>query len=361
MGLLRSCGAPTKVSIQEADHSASVLERVLVEKRRVFGALAIRRLTRTVPFRSRLPVICVGNFTAGGTGKTPMSLALVRLLPDLGETPAVLTRGYGGRISGPHWVDPESDGAGTVGDEPLLIAGAAPVMLARDRTAGARAIEQGRGNTGASVIVMDDGLQNPGLAKDLSIALVDGKRGVGNGEVIPAGPLRAPLDFQLGLVHAIVVNRGFDGAAIEGAAERTFKRLFTGPVLAAEGAVADEKAWLEGARVIAYAGIANPGRFFDLIARCGAGVIEQRAYPDHHTWTEGDAALLLSAAETAGASLVTTEKDYVRLARDAGGALGRLRAVSRTLPIALRFDDLNRERLRALVVTALKEARARRG
>jgi tetraacyldisaccharide 4'-kinase len=169
-------------------------QRALVPLGRLYGWIAERRYSRHRPYRSRLPVICVGNFTAGGTGKTPLAIAIARLLIARGERPVFLTRGYGGRTAGPAWVAASPGAARLYGDEPLLLCAVAPTLVARDRRAGVIAIEADRRQP--TVIVMDDGLQNGAVAKDLSLALVDGKRGVGNGEVIPAGPLRAPLDFQ---------------------------------------------------------------------------------------------------------------------------------------------------------------------
>lgn len=344
----------------EADQ-APLVRRLLRPASRIYGHLAERRIARAKPYVCSFPVICAGNFTAGGTGKTPLSLFLVRTLRDLGETPVILTRGYGGRHAGPRWIDVTADTARDVGDEPLLLAANAPVMMARDRRAGAVAIEESRATTGASVIVMDDGLQNPALQKDLAIALVDGKRGVGNGEVIPAGPLRAPLVFQLGLAQCIVVNRGFGGDGGEMPIEARFKREFTGPVLAAHGVTSGDAGWLKGAKLLAYAGIANPGRFFSLIEAKGGIIAGRRVFADHHAFTERDAAALLASAEAAGAGLITTEKDFVRLPVAASGALGQLRRLSRTLPIAMAFDERNGERLRALIAAALKSARGGTG
>ena len=177
-----------------------------------------RSASRNVtPYRSRLPVVCIGNFTAGGGGKTPTAIAIAALLKELGAKPAFLTRGYGGASKGPVLVK-QGDSATEVGDEPLLLADAAPTMVSADRPAGAKAIEA----TDASVIVMDDGFQNPSLAKDLSLVVVDGGVGVGNGLIIPAGPLRAPLDAQIARASALVVigdeervgeiDRGLHGA-----------------------------------------------------------------------------------------------------------------------------------------------------
>src|SRR6185295_300855 len=165
----------------------------------IYGSVAARRLAQSGE-RTGVPVICIGNPTVGGAGKTPTAIAVARMLISAGERPAFLTRGFGGRLAGPVIVEP-SHAAAEVGDEPLLLARVAPTVVSRDRVAGARhAIA-----AGATAIVMDDGFQNPALAKDLSILVIDGTRGIGNGHVIPAGPLRAPLAPQLGRAHAILV------------------------------------------------------------------------------------------------------------------------------------------------------------
>lgn len=313
----------------------------------VYGAIAAQRMRRP-GYRSRLCVVCVGNFTAGGAGKTPMALWIAAELQRLGRRPAFLTRGYGGTIAGPHRVDPDRDVASSTGDEPLLLARSAPTVVARDRAAGARLIE----TSDADVIVMDDGLQNPAVAKDLAIALVDGKRGLGNGSVIPAGPLRAPLATQLDLAHCVVVNRGTASPDEETDIERQFRRSFKGPVLAAFVAPAGDTSWLKERPVLAYAGIANPDRFFNLVEAEGGALVARRAFPDHHAFTENDAARLLAEATARGASLVTTDKDVVRL--DGGsGARSQLREASRTLSIELRFDGRNAARLTALLSALL--------
>jgi tetraacyldisaccharide 4'-kinase len=309
-----------------------------------------------------LPVICVGNFTAGGTGKTPLALAIAEHLIQRGEQPAFLTRGYGGRSRGPLWVEPERHATRDVGDEPLLLARRAPVMLARDRREGALVIEGGE--RPASVIVMDDGLQNPALHKDLTIALVDADRGVGNGRVIPAGPLRAPLEFQIALADAIVVN-GTAAGAVEGAAIRrrvvdVLRREFTGPVLQATAAPSGDTGWLAGAKVVAFAGIGNPARFFRLLETLGAELAAREVFPDHHTFTEADAARLISTARDRAAHLVTTEKDWVRLATGEG-RLAELRQAARTLPIRLAMPAADTARLADLLVTTVQTGGYRRG
>jgi tetraacyldisaccharide 4'-kinase len=314
----------------------------------VYGWAATARFARTKPYRSRLPVICIGNFTAGGTGKTPLAIHLCEGLKAAGHEPVALTRGYGGRLKGPYWVG-KTDGAREVGDEALLLARAARTHLARNRRAGAHAIESGPHPV--TVIVMDDGLQNPSLAKDLTLAVVDGDRGVGNNCVIPAGPLRAPLNFQLELTDAIIVNT----ASLEEPTPiaETFRRVFGGPVLCAAIVPSGDTRWLEDGPVLAWAGIGAPARFFALLERLRADVVGRIPFADHYCLTDADARRLLDAAEAAKAKLVTTEKDMARLT-GAGGLLAELASRSRALPVKLFFADADAERLATLVATALQ-------
>ena len=314
-----------------------------------YGWAAKSRFRRGKPYRSRLPVICVGNFTAGGTGKTPLAIHLCEHLRAAGHEPVVLTRGYRGGLSGPYWVDRKTDSARDVGDEALLLARAAPTQLARDRQAGARAIETGP--NAATVIIMDDGLQNPGLAKDLSIAVVDGSRGIGNGRVIPAGPLRAPLDFQLELTDAVIVNEQSPGAGRH--ITEWMRRHFNGPVLRAVTIPAEDTSWLEERRVVAWAGIGAPQRFFDMLRACKADVRESVAFRDHQMLQEVEALRLLALADRHDATLVTTEKDLARLS-GAGGQLAQLADSSRVLPIKLSLEKADAERLSSLLDMALK-------
>jgi tetraacyldisaccharide 4'-kinase len=294
-------------------------------------------------------VICIGNFTAGGTGKTPLAVQVAGELQRQGRKAVFLTRGYSGQCVGPHWVDPTTDKAPYVGDEPLLLARQAPTLVARDRAAGAKAAEMGDGPT--DVIVMDDGLQNPSLAKDLSLAVVDGRRGFGNGRVIPAGPLRAPLDFQFGLVDAIIVNAPVDAGPVPTA--DWLRQRFPGPVLSASVQPTQSVAWLENANVVAFAGTGAPYRFFDLLRRCGANVVHALPFPDHHPFTDHDAQRLMALAQPASAMLVTTEKDWVSL--DASCAsINRLKSMSRVLPIAMTFGERDAERLKALLEVAIR-------
>jgi len=296
----------------------------------LYGRIAEQRFAQATPYRSRLPVVCIGNFTAGGGGKTPTAIAIAALLKELGAKPAFLTRGYGGASKGPILVKP-GHSATEVGDEPLLLAEAAPTMVSVDRPAGAKAIEA----TDASVIVMDDGFQNPSLAKDLSLVVVDGGVGVGNGLIIPAGPLRAPLDAQIARASALIVV---------GDEERVAKLIpaFTAqakPVLKARLVPRQDRRWLSVLPVIGFAGIARPSKFFATLRNEGARLIDTRAYPDHYRYSERQARSLLREAKDYNAMLVTTEKDYVRLDGDPDSAVAELKHRARPFAIAVEFAD----------------------
>jgi tetraacyldisaccharide 4'-kinase len=318
----------------------------------LYAGLTERRFRNATPYRAKLPVICIGNFTAGGTGKTPLTRFMIEELAALGARPVCLTRGYGGTLAGPQWVE-AAHTAREVGDEPLLLARDARVVVARDRKAGVIAIES---DGATSVVLMDDGLQNPSVAKDLSLALVDAGRGFGNGRPIPAGPLRAHLGFQLGLVDGIVVM----GREPEGESASVFERLkrsFAGPVLRASVEPQGDLGWIGGAAVIAYAGIANPERFFRLVDDHAPHTLQRRVFRDHHAFTEKDAAVLLDEAWRREAVLVTTEKDLARLA-GLGGKRAELASRSRVVPIRVRFEERDALRLRSLLEGALKSVKA---
>ena len=316
----------------------------------LWGAAAARRLRRGEGYRSALPVICVGNFTAGGTGKTPLVRLIARTLTERGSNPAILTRGYGGRIAGPHWVDLYHDTAAAIGDEPRLLAATAATLVARDRAAGAAAIE--RDARRFDVILMDDGLQNPALEKSLAIAVVDGARGFGNGRVIPAGPLRARIDVLNQRTDVMLVNRAGDETEFSIALIERLRREFNGPVIVAATTPAGDLAWLAGRPVVAYAGIGHPARFFKMLDGLGARVAERIEFPDHHVFSQTDAARLLDLAGRHDAQLVTTEKDVARLA-SATGQLGGLAAASRAVAITLRIDPADAARFEHLLADAL--------
>jgi tetraacyldisaccharide 4'-kinase len=275
----------------------------------VWTAGAARRAARP-GWQAPVPVICCGNATVGGAGKTTLALDLGARLARRGARPAFLTRGYGGRASGVLRVDPERHDAALVGDEPLLLAGVAPTYVAADRAAAARAAIA----AGATVLVMDDGLQNPSLAKTLALLVVDGASGFGNGRVLPAGPLREPVAAAASRAQAAVLI----GADRTGAARLLPPEL---PVLRAELAPVPDIAALVGRPVLAFAGIARPEKFFAMLEQAGVTVALRRPFPDHHRYGAAEVPDLLEAAARQGLVAVTTPKDAARLAPALGAAV----------------------------------------
>jgi tetraacyldisaccharide 4'-kinase len=305
----------------------------------VYGAVTAWRMARP-GLRVDAPVICVGNFVAGGAGKTPAAIAVAHLLSESGEKVAFLSRGYGGAgRAGAVAVDPSVHRADEVGDEPLLLARAAPCFVARDRRLAARAAIA----AGASVLILDDGLQNPSLAKDFSFALVDGGAGFGNGLSIPAGPLRCAPTRQLPHVSAVVFVDGVSDASVA-----AYEAVAGKPVLNArlepDPLVADR---LRNQNVLAFAGIGRPAKFFATLRAIGARVAVARGFPDHRQYSPSQLDALIGEAARLGLTPVTTEKDFVRLA-----PAYRQKIVA--LPVALVFDDA------AAVATMLARALARR-
>jgi len=320
-----------------------VLALVLAPVAALYGRVAAARMAKEAAYRARLPVICIGNFTAGGGGKTPTAIAIATLLKTMGRRPAFLTRGYGGAAKGVVRVEGQS--ADEVGDEPLLLAEVAPTFVAADRVAGAKAIEA----SDADIIVMDDGFQNPSLAKDLSLIVVDAASGLGNGRVMPAGPLRAPLADQIARADALaVIGEGNKAASLIETFERAGK-----PVLKAKIAPDCDPRWLGVLPVIGFAGIARPAKFFATLRGNGARLVESHAFPDHHRFKDRQAQRLLDAADAKGAMLVTTQKDWVRLPEDdPESALTELKNRSRPFPIVVTFEDA--EKLTELLNDAAK-------
>jgi tetraacyldisaccharide 4'-kinase len=265
------------------------------------------RARKVVPYRAPVPVVCIGNLTAGGAGKTPMVAALLERLIARGLSPHVVSRGYGGKLIGPHQVDPVRDHHGQVGDEPLLLASFAPVWVADDRTAGVKAAVA----AGAELILLDDGFQSPFVSHDCSILMIDAGASFGNGRVIPAGPLREPV--VPGLARAdVLVLVGTDSE--RGTAMKDW------PVLA--GAVAarlvprETGLSLVGEKVLAFAGIGRPGKFFATLKAMGAEIVEAVAFADHYDYPLAVLRRLQRRARSEDAMVVTTEKDAVRLTAD---------------------------------------------
>jgi len=313
----------------------------------LYGAIAAKRLKRK-GLDAGIPVLCVGNYHVGGAGKTPTVLALAKLLRELGETPVVLSRGYGGKLHGPVRVDPLRHAASDVGDEPLMMASQVPVVVARKRADGVPLAK----SSGASVILMDDGFQSPAIEKDASLIVIDGGRGIGNGQVFPAGPLRAPLKPQLARTDALVVI-GTGTAAEAVAAEVAAQGK---PVLRAHlQPDATQVATLRGRRVLAFAGIGDPARFFATLEANGIEVTRRRAFADHHAFAQSEIEGLVAEAARDGLLLVTTEKDLARLTR--AGSLPEWAQSIKSFAVTLEFDDA--EALRKFVAARLFRARER--
>lgn len=313
----------------------------------VFGLAGRMRRARRKPERAAVPVICIGNVTAGGAGKTPLALTIAERLIARGEKVHFLTRGYGGRETGPIRVDPAHHGAEDVGDEPLLLATAAPVWVAVNRPEGAAAAVRG----GAGLIVMDDGFQNPSLHKDFSILAVDAASGLGNGRLIPAGPLRESVDDALSRTNALILTgRGHAG---DGIAARARARGI--PVFNSIVRPASPPDFGSGPH-IAFAGIGRPEKFFRTLRDMGIELAETVPFPDHHAFRESDALRLLVRARELGADLVTTEKDAARLTHaPAGSARARLAATTLVLPVRALVGDI--DALMAQIADAVMRAR----
>ncbi len=276
------------------------LARLLSPLSRVVAAITARRVAR-VGWRAPVPVLCCGNATVGGAGKTTVTLDLAHRLIARGVAVHILTRGYGGSGRQARRVMP-GDTADLSGDEALLLAAAAPTWIGADRAASAKAAI----DAGAQVLVMDDGLQNAGLVKSMALLVVDGATGFGNGRVLPSGPLREPVAAAASRCRAAVVIGPVRDGALSGLPPGL-------PVLRAHLTQGPEAAALSGRRVLAFAGIAIPAKFFTTLELAGVDVAGRESFPDHHMFTAGELDRLEAKAIALDAVLVTTPKDAVRL------------------------------------------------
>lgn len=297
-----------------------------------YGLASTARRRITTPWRASVPVICVGNASVGGSGKTPFALMLGDVLKDAGWRPHFLSRGFGGAEKGPVRVDPERHSAAQIGDEPLLLARRAPTWVSRSKRAGAQSAIA----AGADVIIMDDGFQNPTIAKDFSILLVNDRQRQTHGKIFPAGPMREPLATAQERADIVVDV----GSAPESAVDRSAET---------------PKAWLDAVnvpaigRIIAFCGIANPDRFFSMLKHLGFDVADTIAFPDHYQYTPHNVKVLKARAKKMNARLITTEKDLVRILPD-------LREDIEALPVRMRISDPD-----ALTTSLLASIKKRRG
>lgn len=298
-----------------------------------------RRVRKTPTFRPEIPVICIGNLNAGGTGKTPTTIAISQILSGLGVTHHVISRGYGGKLMGPVRVDPHIHTAEDVGDEPLLLSSFCPVWVAKDRAEGARAAM----SDGAEAIVLDDGFQNPSLPKDMSIICVDAAKGFGNGRCLPAGPLREPVGP--GLARAtLLLSIGSKDAQVQFTSRWSDQIPDTLPHLTAELRPLETGMDWRGQPCLAFAGIGHPEKFFTTLEALGADLRHRVPLADHQTLPPALLTRLERDAAQMGAQMVTTEKDAVRLPR-------AFQQKVLTLPVRLQIAQLDvlEARLKALL------------
>jgi len=308
----------------------------------IYGAITARRMKKAGA-RPGAPVITIGNFTAGGAGKTPVAFAVARLLLAQGERPAFVSRGYGGEAARGGALRVNGQGWREVGDEPLLLAQAAPTFVGADRAAAAAlAVDE----AGPTALVLDDGLQSRQVEPDLAIVVVDSATGVGNGLCLPAGPLRAPLSAQLPHVQALViVGAGAAGEAVAAQATQAGVKILRARLEPDERALA-----LKGEDVVAFAGIGLPEKFFRTLEEIGARIVERRDFPDHFPYSGADLAELIALAQEKQARLVTTQKDALRLPALPEGA-----PLPLAIPVQIVFED--EEAASALLAEALSRAR----
>ncbi|MGK9052408.1 tetraacyldisaccharide 4'-kinase [Neorhizobium petrolearium] len=314
----------------------------------IYGRIAGRRMARARRAGVPLPVICVGNFTVGGAGKTPTALVLARAAKEKGLKPGFLSRGYGGSIDVTTVVDPAHHRAEAVGDEALLLAREALTVISRGRVDGALKLAE----QGADLIIMDDGFQSARLVLDFALVVVDTVRGIGNGHLVPGGPVRAPIPEQMRQLSAILkVGSGDAADRLVRQAARAGKQVYVATLKPRENRE------IAGKPLLAFAGIADPQKFYRTVREIGGEIRRERAFPDHHYFSEDEIAGLLDDAAKEKLTLVTTAKDAVRLAGH-HGRMEELADKAKVVEVEMAFDDPLAPS--KIIDTAIANFRARR-
>ena len=292
----------------------------------LYGLATSLRLKIHKPYKAPIPVICIGNISAGGVGKTPVSMAVAEILKKNGKNPFFISRGYGGKLSGV-LVDAKKHTAEEVGDEPLILSSIAPCVVCRDRAEAARIAVQ----NGADVLVMDDGFQNPSLKKDVSLLVFNGQIGILNGKILPAGPLRESLKQGLKRADAAVFI-GEDKTDL-------LKKL---KLLVLKASIKEEKPKHKNTSVVAFAGIGYPSKFYDSLEKCGLHVANAYDFPDHHFYKKDELKTIIKKAQKKGLPIYTTQKDFVKI-------MPSMQSNFNVLKIKAEFED------NALLLKFLKE------
>ncbi|MCP4315651.1 MAG: tetraacyldisaccharide 4'-kinase [Hyphomicrobiales bacterium] len=301
----------------------------------IYGAVARTRMENAPRIEIDVPVICVGNFTVGGAGKTPTALALATAAKKAGLTPGFLSRGYRGSLRTTTVVDKAHHNARDVGDEPLLLAKKATTVITPDRHAGAKRLLE----EGVDIIIMDDGFQSAAICFDFALLVIDATRGIGNGHVIPGGPMRAPLLDQMRNASALlVIGEGTAADRVIRSAGRAAKPVYSGYLKVIK------RRSFKNKRVLAFAAIGNPDKFFDSLRSAGAQIVVERGFGDHHEFTDDEAADLLDLAAKNQLDIITTSKDMARL-KDSRGRVAELAEKATVMEVQLNFEpaDLARE------------------
>ncbi|UXS30881.1 tetraacyldisaccharide 4'-kinase [Agrobacterium tumefaciens] len=313
----------------------------------LYGKIAGRRMRTAKRASVSVPVICIGNFTVGGAGKTPTAMAIARAAAAKGLKPGFLSRGYGGTLDVTTLVDPGQHRSADVGDEPLLLAREAVTVISRKRVEGAHRLVK----EGVDLIIMDDGFQSARLTLDYALVVIDTLRGIGNGHLVPGGPVRAPLAEQMRQMTGLLkVGNGHAADPLVRQAAKAAKPVFVAAI------TPQEPQDFRGSRVLAYAGIADPAKFYRTVEALGGDIVLQRSFPDHHHFSDDEIADLLADAARQNLQLVTTAKDAVRL----NGHHGRAEELlwnSLVIEIDMVFDDPNAAA--TIIDTAVANCRAR--